>query len=80
MWTDNDLDYLVYDEDPRRKAEKRLFAERVVQAKEELEYFNYLVNDLNFTEEEAIHTLLWDPADLEIAKKLVEVAESNEEK
>ena len=75
-----DLDCLVYDEDPRRKAEKHHFAERVAQAKEKLDYFNYLVNDLDFTKDEAMLALLWCPADLKNAKKLVEVAESNKQK
>ena len=76
----DDLDYLVYDEDPRQKYEKHLFAERVAQAKEKLDYFNYLVSDLNITEDEAMNVLRITDADLKNYKNLIAIAESTDQK
>lgn len=71
-----DLDNLVFDENLlRQEYEEHLFNECVAQAKEKLNYFNYLVNDLNIAKKEAMGVLLITDTDLKNYRNLIAIAE-----
>lgn len=68
-------DQLVYDKDLRQKYEEHLFDKCVTHAKEKLDYFNYLVNNLNIPKKEALNVLRITYADLENYKNLIEIVD-----
>lgn len=71
-------DDLVHDEDLRQKYEEYQFDKCVAQAKEILDYFNYLVNNLNIPKDEAMNVLGITGVNLKNYEILIEIANKKE--